>query len=162
MNAQHPKTTKSHPPCPAGSVRKILFLDFDGVLHPAWGNSLPEFVHVPMLAQVLTGRACEIVISSTWREHYSLAQLKQLLSPELAVRVMGVTGQDPPGRYARHQAILQYLETQDGAVDWRALDDSGSEFHECPNLILCDGAIGLQPAQVELVSDWLDKGICAT
>jgi hypothetical protein len=126
-----------------GSVRKILFLDFDGVLHSASGNSLPEFFHVPGLAQGLAGRPCEIVISSTWREHYSLARLKQFLSPELAGRVIGVTGPDPPGRYPRHQAILQYLETVGGAVEWRALDDSGSEFYECPNLILCDGAIGL-------------------
>lgn len=73
-------------------MRKTLFLDFDGVLHPAWGNSLPEFVHVRALAQALEGRSCEIVISSTWREHYPLARLKQFLLPELAGRVIGVTG----------------------------------------------------------------------
>jgi hypothetical protein len=148
--------TLAHLPNPAHTVRKMLFLDFDGVLHPAWGNSLPEFVHVHALAQALTGRSCEIVISSTWREHYSLTQLKQFLSPELAGRVIGVTGQDPPGRHARHKTILQYLATLGEAVDWCVLDDSGSEFHECLNLILCDGAVGLQPAQVEQLTNWLN------
>lgn len=147
--------THTNLPFSAGSLRKILFLDFDGVLHPAWGNSLPEFVHAHALAQALVGWPCEIVISSTWREHYSLAQLKQFLVPELAGRVIGVTGQDPNGRYARHKTILQYLATVGEEVDWRALDDSGGEFHECPNLILCDGSVGLQPAQVEQVIGWL-------
>lgn len=152
----------AHPPSPHGSVRKILFLDFDGVLRPAWGNSLPDFVHVRALALALAGRPCEIVISSTWREHYSLAQLKHFLLPELAGRVIGVTGQDSPGRYARHQAILQFLEIVGEAVDWCALDDSVSEFHACPNLILCDGTIGLQPAQVEQLTDWVEDGSSAT
>jgi hypothetical protein len=147
--------THTNLPYPAGSLRKILFLDFDGVLHPAWGNSLPEFVHAHALAQAMAGRPCEIVISSTWREHYSLAQIKGFLLPELGGRVIGVTGQDPPGRYPRHKAILQYLAALGEAVDWRALDDSGSEFHACPNLILCDGAIGLQQAQVEQVISWI-------
>lgn len=124
MNAQPPKTTKPQLPYPASSVRNIMFLDFDGVLHLAWGSSLPEFVHVRALGQALVGRQCEIVISSNWREHYSLAQLKRFLLPALAGHVIGVMGQYPPGRYVRHQAILQYLEAVGEAVDWRALDES--------------------------------------
>lgn len=148
--------THTNLPYPAGSMRKILFLDFDGVLHPAWGNSLPEFVHAHALAQALAGRPCEIVISSTWREHYSLAQLKGFLLPELAGRVIGVLGPDQRPPFVRSKNIEGWLATQAGAIDWRALDDSKSDFHECLNLILCDGAIGLQRAQAEQVFEWLD------
>jgi hypothetical protein len=148
--------THTNLPNPAGSLRKILFLDFDGVLHPAWGNSLPEFVHAHALAQALMGRPCEIVISSTWREHYSLAQLKEFLLPELAGRVIGVLGADQRPPYVRSKNIEVWLDAQSGLVEWRALDDSAAEFQPgCPQLILCDGNTGFGDSQSRELRDWL-------
>jgi hypothetical protein len=118
-------------------------LDFDGVLHPAQGSDMPEFVHAPRLVEILGSAACEIVVSSTWREHYSLRELRTLLPKQMGPQV-------------RFRNILAWLEGQVDIVDWRALDDSPSEFpSDCPNLILCDGRHGLAAAQEEALRHWL-------
>lgn len=50
----------------------LIFLDFDGVLHDAYGN-LPVFAHVPALADALARfQDARIVITSSWREHRNL------------------------------------------------------------------------------------------
>lgn len=90
----------------------VLALDFDGVLHPGGdaiyingGRDLPmwqveiamrvqgRFVWMQLLEQALDRSDVAIVIHSTWRRRFSDAQLKQLLSPELARRVVNLDGQ---------------------------------------------------------------------
>ncbi|WP_205895069.1 HAD domain-containing protein [Metapseudomonas otitidis] len=56
----------------------ILFLDFDGVLHPEYdGQATPAdvvFCHLPRFEAVMRDHPeVEIVISSTWREQFPLA-----------------------------------------------------------------------------------------
>lgn len=64
----------------------ILFLDFDGVLHP-WDpkTQLSEqqmFSLKPLLENTLrTFPNVEIVITSSWRQKYSLEKLRHLFSP---------------------------------------------------------------------------------
>src|SRR4051794_13667930 len=123
---------------------RVLMLDFDGVLHHSQGSKLPEFSLVPRLAAALSGHECQIVISSTWREHYSLAGLRALVTGELEARVIDVLGPDGRGPHVRYQNIIQWVGRQRSAVDWRALDDAASEFPaRCPQLILCDGMVGV-------------------
>lgn len=68
-----------HPKVGHGTTVRILMLDFDGVLHSSQGNQIEDFALAPMLADALDARACSVVITSTWREHYSLSALKGLL-----------------------------------------------------------------------------------
>jgi hypothetical protein len=136
-------------------MKKILFLDFDGVLHPASGDSVPEFPKAPALAGVMQGYACEIVISSTWRLHYSLAELKEFLPVALAERVIGTTGEDPRSHFSRHDSILAWLNQAD-PVDWRALDDAKAEFRDTSHLIACSPQAGLEDAQALELRKWLE------
>ena len=108
-------------------MKKILFLDFDGVLHPATDDSVEEFSKADVLACALLGYDCEIVISSAWRLHCRLDQLKDFLPDGIAERVIGTTGDDPLSHYARHDAILACLASSE-PVDWRALYDAKTEF----------------------------------
>lgn len=140
----------------------ILFLDFDGVLHP-WDpkTQLSEqqmFSLKPLLENTLrTFPNVEIVITSSWRQKYSLEKLRHLFSPEFSQRIIGVTPpsrRDKRGRYpngCRSQEILQWLYQNRRNVDqWLALDDLEWMFEPSlrHRLILCDSAIGLTDQKI--------------
>jgi hypothetical protein len=136
--------------------RPVLMLDFDGVLHPAQGGDLPDFAHLSLLEEALLGPDCNVVISSTWREHYPLADLQRLLGNMIGPRVIGVLGPDQRGRYLRYQNILAWLRANTWCTNWRALDDSASEFPPgCAELILCDGRTGMSAPQLHSIRAWL-------
>ena len=136
---------------------KYLFLDFDGVLHSANQPGV-EFTNVQLLEQALAGSPCQLVISSSWRFHHSLDELKQRLPVSLADRVVGTTGPALALKHARYQEIKAYLDHRGKSLaNWRALDDAVLEFpKECEQLILCNPNTGMTKAQVQAVSDWLN------
>lgn len=139
-------------------MRRVLFLDFDGVLHHAQGTAVPEFSLAPLLADAMSGRDCDIVVSSTWREHHPVDRLRSFLPASLAARVVDVLGPDHRGPFVRQKNILAWLSTQEPLVEWRALDDAACEFSVgCPELILCDGATGLRGEQCAQLQSWLDS-----
>ncbi|WP_342133673.1 HAD domain-containing protein, partial [Hydrogenophaga sp. OTU3427] len=70
----------------------ILFLDFDGVLHPEFSHESRHFCCLPVLEQVVRQlQDCEVVISSTWRLDFPLDRLREKFSSDLAARVVGAT-----------------------------------------------------------------------
>ncbi|MFG9350641.1 HAD domain-containing protein, partial [Pseudomonas aeruginosa] len=70
----------------------ILFLDIDGVLHPDPPQPDQRLRSLPRLISVLRDfTQVEVVISSLWREHLSLDQLRELFPIELRERIIGVT-----------------------------------------------------------------------
>ena len=76
----------------------ILFLDFDGVLHPLFTRpELPPeesrpFCYLPRFATVLRDYpSVEVVISSTWRITRDLEQLREPFPHVLRPRVIGTT-----------------------------------------------------------------------
>ena len=131
-------------------------LDFDGVLHHAHGSKVPDFSFAPQLAAVVAEYECQVVISSTWREHYPIEQLRRFLPNELGALVTDVLGPDSPGPHVRYQNILAWVAKQPTLIDWRALDDASSEFPiGCPQLILCDGSVGLTDRECQALLKWL-------
>ncbi len=133
-------------------------LDFDGVLHPAQGNQVPEFIHAPRLARILAESDCAVVISSTWRDHFSIDELRAKLPQDLGEKVVGVLGPDQRGPHVRFKNIEAWLASQSGPVNWRALDDCAHEFPvppACPELILCDGRTGIGDDQERELRKWL-------
>jgi hypothetical protein len=138
--------------------RKLLFLDFDGVLHPATCQSGQLFMHTKALARCLAGSDCEIVISSMWRLRWPLEAMHEFLLPELMARVVDVTGQALDGPHARYSEIQAYLATRPDrqGLDWRALDDAVWEFPaDTPELIACDSEQGLGVEQMGVLRGWL-------
>jgi len=113
----------------------ILFLDFDGVLHPEHdGEPTPAdqaFCHLPQFEAVMRDfPLVEIVISSMWRYQFSLDELRARFSPDIAVRIIGKTALTEriadkylPAR--REGEILDWLAAT-GCTDspWVALDDA--------------------------------------
>lgn len=71
-----------------GTNTMLLFLDFDGVLHPQYdGEPTPVselFCHLPRFESILQDfPSVEIVISSTWRNQFTLEELRSRFSPDI-------------------------------------------------------------------------------
>lgn len=139
----------------------ILFLDFDGVLHPFF--PLPDrtdeenayFAYWPRLLAVLDDHPCvEIVVSSSWRLispekwHAEVPEsLKQRIAGKTPEIVQKTRKQYPVGympepiRYLEIQKYLRSTRQADGP--WIALDDDPLLFPaDCQNLIICQEGFG--------------------
>jgi hypothetical protein len=137
-------------------VTQLLFLDFDGVLHPTSSTSAGLFCRADSLLQALEGSDCAVVISSSWRHHHAMQSLRIMLPTRLSARVHGATGKPHIGRWPRYHEITAYVRENAPAADWRALDDSVMEFPpNCPELIACHPNHGFQAQQAQLLVDWL-------
>ncbi|TXI88791.1 MAG: hypothetical protein E6Q40_03190 [Cupriavidus sp.] len=145
----------------------LLFLDFDGVLHPLGSSPDRLFCRLPALESWLRAHeAVEVVISSTWRVSRSLDELKSFFAEDLRSRVQGVTPvlrhldwseyheELPPMRFEREDEIRRYRNSSGQSWrPWSALDDQAWLFRPfCAELVLCDHATGLSEANLCEVS----------
>jgi len=141
----------------------ILFLDFDGVMHPV--NQVDLFCREEHLARVLRDfPGIDIVISSSWRETHTLKNMKTFFLTDLRSRIVGVTPviemrDAVEGQGVRLREINQYLtETANQHRSWFALDDDISLFSaHCPNLILCNGNHGFSEAEERTITNGLGE-----
>jgi HAD domain in Swiss Army Knife RNA repair proteins len=137
---------------------RVLFLDFDGVLHPGPDvTSKPtHWCWLPDLVELLAWHAeVRIVVHSLWRLDHSVDELRALLG-ELAERVIDAT---PQG--GRLESIEAWLVGRPDIVSYRVLDDDEREFfYPLPaELIVCDPALGVtDPRARRQLLEWLDGG----
>ena len=119
----------------------IVFLDFDGVLHPEVLQSSNKLLErLPFVEEVLREYPeVEIVISSAWRQRYddselAVSQLRKHFSADISLRVVGVTPdqrklskKDSPEsltRYSRHWECESWIRTyRSPGTRWMAIDD---------------------------------------
>ena len=140
---------------------RLLFLDFDGVLHPNLCPDGMQFCRMPALAEAIEPHRenLRIVVSSSWRFHYPLEKLVRQFSPSVREMIVGATGPAVVGRHARFREIEAFLAKGFGASEWRALDDCAWEFPEgCPQPIHCNGGTGMEDAQLDALRLWLGTG----
>jgi hypothetical protein len=139
----------------------VLFLDFDGVLHPRAAGQIP-FIRRPLLEAFLrlpAMRGVRIVISSPWRQAFSLDTLRHLFTPDIGVRVADVT----PALAEYHTEHKQGEEIEawlakHTALSWVALGDDLEAFapHLRHRLVLCDGTVGV--TESDLLK--LNRAVC--
>lgn len=131
---------------PSGTV--LLFLDFDGVLHPGLAGTL---IYLDRLYDFLRKHPnVRVVWSTSWRENYGVDGLLEFFAAEFHDRFIGVTPVlSDTLRAVREQEILAWRRAHRVEhLPWVALDDDKSLFTPgCPNLVLCDTARGVRPAQ---------------
>ncbi len=118
----------------------LVFLDFDGVTHP-WPIK-PSLIFnkscLDNLYSALSGCSFEIIISSTWREHMELVEIKKSLG-KLGDKVSGITPiiDDPFLHHVRFHEIQQYLKDENLLQEkWLAIDDTQGFFPKDLNNIL--------------------------
>ena len=124
----------------------FIFLDIDGVLRrkqsPLYrldADCLHAFEQAIRSLPDL-----QIVISSTWREAFTLDHMRGLFSPDIALRIIGVTPIAPnrDGHY-RYREVLAYLKLNRREKDpWLALDDDPLHYPRLDNVLLIDGERG--------------------
>jgi hypothetical protein len=131
----------------------ILFLDYDGVLHPdPCYDTRRLFEHAPRLAAVIAPfpEVC-VVLSTSWRTARAMDAVLAPLPAGLRERVIGATpfasAFSPPPHllpYRRHAECVQWMiENRQADRDWIALDDRTSWFSPaCEYLIACDSQAG--------------------
>lgn len=109
----------------------ILFLDFDGVLHPFGAPRARRFLWVPLLEDILAPRPwVDIVLSTSWVSEMGFEPALDALPPALQRRVISATYQPLPGggrNWQWHTAIhynqiARHVEAED-IFDWVALED---------------------------------------
>lgn len=143
---------------------RVLFLDFDGVLHPlgldlqegrsvrgkpvARPTSVTEFCWLPLLARLLAAhRDVRLVVHSSWRRSNSAQELRTFLGP-LADRFAGATD----NMLSKSRSIEAWLQDHPSVVSYRVLDDALQESDGgqlVGSLIRCDSGLGLSEATVQ-------------
>lgn len=143
---------------------RILFIDVDGCLHPDTKGipligpsiSTPHFGWLPHLIGALRGHDdVGVVVHSTWRLEYNLAELREVLGV-LGGRVVDATARG----LSRYESIVGWLEEHPTCRSFRILDDQASEFPlPAPaELVLCDPSSGVSaPAVLQALKAWLDE-----
>lgn len=133
---------------------RLLFVDFDGVLHPANAETQAErFCWLPLLEELLaTHKDVAVVVHSTWRYEYRDEELRALLGKVGELFAGGAP------RGPREQAIESVLQANKGRVNsYLVLDDAPNEFTQGKlNTVFVDGLRGISDeAAQKAISDWL-------
>lgn len=150
---------------------RLLFFDFDGVLHPhdagdvrdvdgmmefvSVRDDAPLFCRLPLLIDALRDHQdVRIVISSSWRRLYERHELRAFLG-ELADRYLA----EIPhlAGHNRHDEIVCFIrENELETVPWLALDDDPENFPvSCPNVLWTNPETGIEPESVQQLRRWL-------
>lgn len=135
----------------------ILFLDFDGVLHPEHCHESKHFCRLPILEAALRQvPETIVVITSTWRLDQSLEDLRQRFSPGIANMI-----RDATPRYCSLESVPNTLISYEREAEchawlwsnnlphcnWLAVDDRSWLYRPfCKSLLLVDGRDGLTEA----------------
>jgi len=137
----------------------IIFLDFDGVLHPNLDES-SHFCCAPLFWELLRRHPeARVVFSTGWRFEHSVAQLGSLVcsngGEDLAARFIDAT---PLLRHeteagSREKDCRAWLQASNHTGPWLALDDMRILFSRAAsNLYHVNPKRGLMPHDVERIS----------
>lgn len=149
-------------------MKTLLFLDFDGVLHPLWESAPfndwqlevtfgpkayagPFFLHAAALAEAVSPflENLDIVVSSTWGKQRPLHELKQLLPVLVEDRLVDAVPHHLPSikeaksRWEEISWYLQNIRPHQGDR-WLALDDDDMDWPDAmrSHLVHCMRDLG--------------------
>lgn len=149
----------------------ILFLDYDGVLHPSdvyivdgkpvleAGDDMKLFMHAPLLERILSVfPEAKIVLSTSWTNQFDFEFARDQLPEALRSRVVDSTWNEENERsktfwhhcMTRYEQILGYVERH-GITNWLAVDDNdrGWPDDQRDRLVHCeDNFYGISHPQV--------------
>lgn len=140
----------------------LLYLDFDGILHPAGGERNPRgfrlnvpghevFESVPVLEQAIAPYpSLRIVLTTSWVQAYGFRQTCEFLPKSMQPRVIGATFDSRHlisgdfNELSRYAQILVDVRRRE-PTRWLAVDDDaqGWPHGELDALVLVPAAIGL-------------------
>ncbi len=141
--------------------KKIIFLDFDGVLHRDGISGGALFEHLDAFSEAIRPylEKTYIVISSSWREQFPLDDVKGFFSDDIASCIIGITPVflDGYANGGREREIRSYCDSH-GIRDtnWIAIDDMDRLFTpQLKNLLHTDRDIGLCDGDLRILQHFL-------
>ena len=141
------------------TINRIIYLDFDGVLHPTSPVMDGLFSRAHLLEDLFTKMQSEvfIVVSSSWRFTHNLEKLQRIIPTYISSLIVVVTGAPVIGKHPRFTEITNFLKSN-VEIDWKALDDSYWEFpNPCPQLVRCNPNTGITDKQITEIRQWLSS-----
>ena len=141
----------------------ILFLDFDGVLHPV-GAGQPRFVRIGEFEACMRDQELkhvQIVISSSWRSVYSIEKIRGLFSHDIGLRIIGTTR--TLNRYKTEHQRGEEIEdwvANNHLPQWVALDDNRAHFAAKLHgrVIFCNGERGFTSIEADKLRRFVSIG----
>ena len=124
----------------------LLFLDFDGVLHPLHSPVDKQLEKIFFFESTIRQYPnINIVISSSWRHNYTMDELLAYFAVDIQRRIIDSTRHVEVSKAKnRYDEILDYLKhTNQLQSLWIAIDDSKKEFPEnLSNVVFCKPNVG--------------------
>lgn len=136
--------------------RYLVFLDFDGVVHPLVSAEIFLPRCVGCVNEIVAALDAHIVLSTAWRGP-DWPRYNRLFRD----RVIGCTPEffDLTLRYLRYEEIRAFLQERTWeSVPWLALDDMPEMFPPDAPLYAVDGAVGLTPEDRDRVLERFGGG----
>lgn len=132
----------------------LLFLDFDGVLHPELFHA-SEFCYLPMLENLLRRHPnVGIVITSSWREERDFERLRRPFSADIRARVLACSptlseGRADEGRWLEIRQFFTH-NALDG-MPFLIIDDEARLFPEGLKELYLTDSSGLTEIDIRLL-----------
>ena len=124
----------------------LLFLDFDGVLHPLHSPIDKHFTNLKFFEESIRQYSnISIVISSSWRHHHTMDEIQAFFTVDIQRRIIDSTRHVEISRATnRYEEIIDYLKhTNQTQFFWIAIDDARNEFpKDLENLVFCKPHLG--------------------
>ncbi len=157
--------------------RLVLFLDFDGVLHPLGCRPHEEFCYVKNFVDAVRlvdpQHKTPIVISSLWRHNSGLVELRTQFPTDIASQIVGVTpfktahevsqiadwsiyGGVESLQKHRQREISQWMHECAPDGNWLAIDDQPSYFHDNESRLFCVPGLGSGGITSSVAMDLVD------
>lgn len=149
-------------------MEKVLFLDIDGVLNSkTWMLEQPrgmDFTRavnpdaVARLTSIVKRTQCKIVVSSTWRILFSLADLRKILIAAGFPAPCPIVDATPHSNRRRGREIQSWLDTSGKRVEtFCIVDDDADVEHLLPWLVQTTWDFGLLDEHVEKIVTMLGE-----
>lgn len=163
------------------SPRRVIYLDYDGVLHPtgilrhyqtgvvSCFDKQPLFRWMPILEALLEGQDVDIVLSTSWVMAFGFDEALSRLSLKLARRVIGATWEEGRNTVSKAFFVSQFRSEQIvadtahrglDASQWLAIDDEWETVsqHLRGQFAVCVPTKGISDPEVQtVIAAWLGR-----
>lgn len=134
---------------------KIIFLDIDGVIctsacygvgkNNKWGAYMFDPKCVALLNFILQETGAEIILSSDWRNQYTLQEMREIFAHNFVLKgpigftpsIKTYTGMNLEGGRADEIEMWIKIHAWKGDIKWVAVDDLNMDERLFPNFVLC-------------------------